>query len=149
NHQRVLECACGMLRKQTIEEKGECKMALDTECRSRDYLYGRLLAVADAAEESTYDRESSRTTNAKRFFEAFSNRPCRTWGVIYNHLRPYFDRMPAGRRVYYERMIGEISEMFSREDFINNAPLKPEFLHAYSCQLNEIYRKKTDIKEDK
>ena len=123
-------------------------MPLDTEYRSRDYLYGRLLAVADAAEESTYDRESARTTNAKRFFGAFSNRPYQTWGVILKNLRPYLNRMPRGRSVFYEKLIGEISELFDRSDFENNAPLKPEFLHAYSCQLNEIYRKKTDIKEE-
>lgn len=145
---KVLECACGMYRKQVIEEKGECSMALDTECRSRDYLYGRLLAVADAAEESTYDKETARTTNAKRFFEAFSNRPYQTWSVIYKHLRPYFDRMPRGRRIFYESLIGEITEMFERDEFVNNSPLKPEFLHAYSCQINDFYHKKTDTKEE-
>lgn len=31
-------------------------MSLDKESRSRDYLYGRLLAVADVAEASTYTK---------------------------------------------------------------------------------------------
>lgn len=125
-------------------------MSLDKESHSRDYLYGRLLAVADVAEASTYDKEDSRPTNAKRFFEAFSNHPYQTWDVIYKSLRPYLDRMSRGGSIYYERMINEITSMFEHNEFKNNSPLSPEFLHAYSCQVNELYAKKTnDNKEDK
>lgn len=138
---RILNCACGMLKKQIIEERGDCSMALDTECRSRDYIYGRLLAVADAAEASTYEKGSERTTNAKRFFEAFSNHPYTTWAVIMKNLRPYLDRMPYNRKVYYEKLINQITELADHSVFTNNAPLKPEFLHAYSCQINELYKK--------
>ena len=146
NWKNVLNCACGMLRRQIIERKGECTMALDTECRNRSYLYGRLLAVADRAEGSTYDNDSKRTTNARRFFEAFSNHPYTTWAVIVKHLRPYLDRMNEGSRVYYERLIHEITDMFDRESFADNSPLFPEFLHAYSCQMNALYNgnKNTD-----
>lgn len=139
NWKNVLNCACGMLRRQIIEHKGECTMALDTECRSRSYLYGRLLAVADRAEGSTYDNDSKRTTNARRFFEAFSNHPYTTWAVIVKNLRPYLDRMNEGSRVYYERLINGITDMFDRESFADNSPLAPEFLHAYSSQMNALY----------
>lgn len=140
----VLYCACGMLRRQTIERKGECTMALDTERRTRDYIYGRLLAVADRAESSTYARDEARTTNARRFFEAFSNHPCTTWAVINKNLRPYLDRMNEGSRITYEKLINELTDMMSVEQFSDNSPLAPEFLHAYSCQLNALYTKKTD-----
>lgn len=149
NWRKVLECACGMLRKQTIEDKGECTMSLDAECRSRDYLYGRLLALADAAEESTYDKQTIRTTNAKRFFSAFSSRPSQTWAVIYGKLIPYFDKMPPAERELYENQINSITALLEHIDFENNAPLKPEFLHIYSCQLNKINHKKTETKEKK
>lgn len=145
NWKRILNCACGMIRKRKIEKGGECSMALDKECYSRDYLYGRLLAVADVAEDSTYDNEESRTTNAKRFFEAFSNHPYQTWNVIYKSLRPYLNRMSKGKSVYYERMINDITAMFEVDDFRNNSLLSPEFLHAYSCQVNELYTKKTNV----
>lgn len=150
NWKKVVNCACGMIRKRIIETKGECTMSLDKESHSRDYLYGRLLAVADVAEASTYDKEDSRPTNAKRFFEAFSNHPYQTWDVIYKSLRPYLDRMSRGGSIYYERIINEITSMFEHDEFKNNSPLSPEFLHAYSCQVNELYAKKTnDNKEDK
>ncbi len=148
NWQRVVNCACGMIRKRIIETKGECTMSLDKESHSRDYLYGRLLAVADVAEASTYDREDSRPTNAKRFFEAFSNHPYQTWDVIYKSLRPYLDRMGRGGSVRYERMINEITSMFEHDEFKDNSPLSPEFLHAYSCQVNELYTKKTNDNQE-
>lgn len=137
----VLYCACGLYRRQMIEEKGECTMALDTESRSRDYLYGRLLAAADRAEESTYEKGSARPTNAVRFFEAFSNHPYTTWAVIRNNLNPYLERMNQQSRSYFKRVINEITELFDHQDFMDNSPLSPEFLHAYSCQLNAFYKK--------
>lgn len=126
-------------------------MALDTECRSRSYLYGRLLAVADHAEGFTYNNDSKRTTNARRFFEAFSNHPYTTWAVIVKNLRPYLNGMNEGSRVYYERLINGITDMFDRESFADNSPLAPEFLHAYSSQMNALFNgnKNTDNnKED-
>lgn len=107
-------------------------MALDTESRSRDYLYGRLLAAADRAEESTYEKGSARPTNAVRFFEAFSNHPYTTWAVIRNNLNPYLERMSQQSRSYFKRVINEITELFDHQEFMDNSPLSPEFLHAYS-----------------
>ena len=148
NWRKILYCACGMIRKKIIETKGECTMSLDKESHSRDYLYGRLLAVADVAEASTYTKEESRPTNAKRFFEAFSNHPYQTWDILYKSLRPYLDRMNRGGSIYYERIINEITAMFEHDEFNNNSPLSPEFLHAYSCQVNELYTKKTNDNQE-
>lgn len=156
NWDRVLETACGMIRRTVIEKKkdiqqeGEDYMGLDSECRSRDYLYGRLLAAADMAESAAYDesdRNSGRITNARRYFQIFSNRPYSTWDVIYKRLEPYLNRMKPERRTYYDKLINEISGLFEREEFMDNSRLQPEFLLAYSCQKNEIYKGK-DKKED-
>ena len=144
NWQRVVNCACGMIRKRIIETKGECTMSLEKECCDRDYLYGRLLAVADYAEGSTYDDNENRPTNAKRLIEAFSNHPCETWKVLCLSLRPYLNRMNIGKRSYFERMINQITAMFPLDSYNDNSPLSSEFLHAYSCQMNDFFTKKTD-----
>lgn len=144
NWQRVVNCACGMIRKRIIETKGECTMSLEKECCDRDYLYGRLLAVADYAEGSTYDDNENRPTNAKRLMEAFSNHPCETWKVLCLSLRPYLNRMNIGKRSYFERMINQITAMFPLDTYNDNSPLSSEFLHAYSCQMNDFFTKKTD-----
>ncbi len=47
-------------------------MALDNKEKDRNYLYGRLLAVADRIEYSTYDeKDGGRVTNAKRYMSTF------------------------------------------------------------------------------
>lgn len=142
NWLKVLECACGMLRKSKIDKKEECEMALDENCHDRSYLYGRLLAVADAAEDSTYEKGEKRTTNALRYFEAFSNRPYITWEIIRQRLNPYLEKLSEDRRTYYKGLIDEITEKFERKDFEDNKKLDPLYLHAYSCQKRKIYNGK-------
>lgn len=155
NWRKVLETACGMIRKKIIEEKekrkekGEYEVALDTSCKQRDYLYGRLLAIAEVAEASTYEKDEGRVTNAGRYFESFSNKPYQTWGVIYNRLTPYLNKMGVGQRRYYEKLIGEVMELFDMKEFEDNSRLKPIFLLAYHCQLNQMSRKNNIPKEEK
>lgn len=142
NWRKVMEVACCMIRKSIIEEKGVCEMGLDKNCTRRDYLYGRLLAVADKAERLTYGKDDAgRTTNAKRYFETFSNRPYQTWRIIWNRLAPYMEKLAkksekTGR--YYAKLINEITDQFDHDDFMDNSKLAPEFLHAYSCQMVEL-----------
>lgn len=119
-------------------------MALDENCTERSYLYGRLLAVADVAESSTYESGEKRTTNAKRYFEAFSNRPCATWEIIRKRLCPYLEKHDKMNKSnysenYYANLINTITAMFEHDNFADNSKLDPIYLHAYSCQLKGIY----------
>ena len=58
-------------------------MALDRERSSRDYLYGRLLALADGLESHALRvAKESRQTNAERLMHRFSQRPYTTWRTI-------------------------------------------------------------------
>ena len=157
NWRGVLETACGLIKKMEIEEKekrneeGEYPMGLDYDCKDRDYLYGRLLAVADAAEAGTYTKEEARVTNAKRYMHAFANRPYQTWGIIHDRLSPYLKKMRPETRGYYEKIFREIKDKFEPNEFMDNSRLEAEYLLAYYCQLNEIYTKKSkeDNEEDK
>lgn len=142
NWRKVLETACGFIRKKIIEEKGECQVALDKTCTERDYLYGRLLAIAEVAEASTYSENDARMTNASRYFEAFSNRPYQTWDVIRKRLDPYLKKMNVKSRRFYEAQIAEVKDLFEIEAFKDNSKLKPLFLLAYYCQQKELYKGK-------
>lgn len=141
NWDLVVACACGMLRKKICEQKGECNMELDETCTRRDYLYGRLLAIAEVAESVALNKKEgndTRITNARRYFTAFVNQPYRTWNVIRQRLEPYLSGMPKTRRNYYCTMIDEITSQFDHTAFMDNSKLEPEYLHAYSCQLQKI-----------
>lgn len=114
-------------------------MALDENCKDKSYLFGRLLAVADVAEDSTYEKDEKRVTNARRYFEAFTNHPSTTWDIIYKRLAPYLEK---NYGFYYRNLIDEIVDMFERDDFSDNTKLDPVFLHGYCCQRTALYKKK-------
>ena len=146
NHRMVLETACGMIRKHNIDRKvGITVMAYDPTITDRSYLYGCLLAVADAAERSTYEKdENDRITNARRYWSAFSDRPCKTWSLIEERLRPYLDKL-GKKSVRYEKMINEIMEKMGMNSFMDNSSLSPAYLLGYHHYTNKIYLKKEEI----
>lgn len=149
NHDRVIETACGIIRKYLIETKGvDYGMAVDENCKDRSYLYGMLLAVADAAEESTYesDEKGKRITNARRYWNKFSQSPYKTWGVIERQLRPYLDKGKYGR--LYEKIIMEIHHEFIIEEFVNNKSLEPLYILGYYHQKYKMYKSKKNGNEN-
>lgn len=138
-----ISLACSIYKGYLIRNLDkEVEMSLNKNNKSRDYLYGRLLAVAQAVEDSVIkviEPGSKRETSAERYFQRFSTRPYTTWKVIYDSLKIYQKRYKFGNP---EILIGEVMELFDEENFKNDKPLSPEFLLGYHCQLNEIYRKK-------
>lgn len=152
-YRTVLETACGVIRGYSLDKNlrtgGVEEMALDTQYNSRSYLYGRLLAIADVAEASTYTEEDKyRVTNAKRYMESFSNKPYRTWQIIHNRLLPYLGKMGKPKRIFYTRLLDDVMALFSTEEFKDNAKLEPEYLLGYHCQEKELYTKKEDKNQE-
>lgn len=152
NWETVLGIACAMIKKERGEQKKEeWKMALDKECKNRDYLYGRLLAVADRIERRTFDREddAGRETNADRFMNVFSQHPYQTWEIIEQRIHPYLKKLEIKERNYYKKMLDEICEMFDTDSFMNNNRLEGVYLLGYHSQMNEMrYKKAEGIKEE-
>ena len=144
NHRNVVETACGMIRKQNIDRKeGITAMAYDPTITDRSYLYGCLLAVADAAERDSYENDGDRVTNARRYWSAFSGRPYRTWRIIEERLRPYLDKL-GKKSVRYEKMINELMDKMGIEQFSDNSALSPAYLLGYHHYTNKIYTKKVE-----
>ena len=118
-------------------------MAYDPQNHDRSYLYGCLLAVADAAEREAYDDndKAERVTNARRYWNAFSKRPYLTWQRIYEQLLPYLNKL-GGKRVRYERMLGEIEGKFTPEEFASDKALEPLYLLGFHHYTTEIFTSK-------
>ena len=124
-------------------------MALEEERSSRDYLYGRLLAVAEKIESmALYIAKENRETTAARLMPRFIDRPFSTWRTIRISLRPYEARLNVkvpGLLNGYIELIDNISCKFSTDEFTQDSRLSGEFLLAYHCQrkwLNEHKRLK-------
>ncbi|MEH8016162.1 type I-C CRISPR-associated protein Cas8c/Csd1 [Rheinheimera muenzenbergensis] len=114
-------------------------MSLDMQCASRDYLYGRLLAVAERIEEMAMiaASEPSRSTHASRLMQRFADRPASTWVNIREALVPYQQRLRAKLpplEAAYNRLLDDISDAFDRDDFSLIKKLSGEYLLGYHCQ---------------
>lgn len=109
-------------------------MALEEERTSRDYLFGRLLAVADGLEGFALSQsEKRRPTNAARMMQRFSEHPCSTWRTIELALNPYKVRL-GSKGTKYEKAIDNIMNSFIADDFSNDKKLSGEFLLGYHTQ---------------
>lgn len=137
--QEILEPACCLIAKNLNSPKEEYSVALDENNRNRSYLYGRMVAVADHLERSTYssDERGSRVTNAMKYMEVMAAKPAATWQNIQKRLLPYQQKLEkyGGRE---RRLIHEIGSLFATDDFLSNKPLDGRFLLGYYCQAYAI-----------
>lgn len=151
NHDKILSTACAMIRKYHINKGGTIEMTLNLENKDRSYLFGRLLAVLEKAERSTFSRDEDREPNAIRLQSAYVNHPLSTWQILESQLNPYFQRMRAGSRTFYKNIISEITEKLAEEDQEQlNRSLSEMYLIGYYLQRAYLNRKETSAvnKED-
>ncbi|TXH27738.1 MAG: type I-C CRISPR-associated protein Cas8c/Csd1 [Cyclobacteriaceae bacterium] len=141
--EKTLGIACSLFRGTHQQEN--YRMSLEEDRTTRDYLYGRLLAVADYIEEvSLSDSEKNRQTNAARFMQRFASNPYKTWPMLYDQLTPYIARLKANRKglwIKLENLLDDIKCKFTAEIFTDNTQLSGEYLLAYHCQRKELWKK--------
>ena len=129
---KVLTIACALFKKYNRKENYD--MTLDPNRKTRDYLYGRLLALAESLEEwALIERGEDRPTNAAGLMQKFSERPYSTWRTIELALTPYKARL-GGKSKKRQRLIDEVVASFNGNDFTNDKRLSGEFLLGYHCQ---------------
>lgn len=145
---KTISVACAVINR---EEK-DYTMALNTESTNRSYLFGRLLALANELEKWSLreqgEKNDKRETNAERYMVSFSNKPKRTWGVIYHNLKPYQARL--GKKAdRLNHLMLEVMDQFAEDDF-NDKALDPVYLLGYSSQIiaNEKYIKEIMKKKE-
>lgn len=142
--QRNIGVACALYRgycarHYDLSKRRVYKMSLDVENRSRDYLYGRLLAVAENVESyALYLAGEKRTTNAERYMQQFASRPFTTWRNIELALNPYQERLKNNGRDTGKNSISEIMALFDPKDYVDDSALSGEFLLGYHCQKMHI-----------
>ena len=131
--EKTLSIACSLYRKSK-EGKEKYTMSLDENRTTRDYLYGRLLALADSLESwALREAGEKRETTAARLMQRFAEHPYSTWRQIELSLRPYIARL-GGKSSTLQREIDKVVDMFSPDDFIKDIRLSGEFLLGYHSQ---------------
>jgi CRISPR-associated protein Csd1 len=140
--EKTLETACAVIKYNLFtQNKKEYAVGLEEDRKDRDYLYGRLLAVADRVESRIlYQRKENRETNAVRYMQRFSRYPCPTWKLLYvDRLRPYFSQYKKKSRDWYEALIREIEGLFEHDEYTSEKALSGEFLLGYHCQQKAFW----------
>lgn len=144
NRERLLSTACALVAKYHHDKyEGVSYMAIDYENTDRSYLFGRLLAVLERAEHSTFSDGETRETNAIRLQSAYVNHPMSTWQILEEKLNPYFQRMTPGSRHFYKSLIENITEKLSESGTEElNRPLSELYLIGYYLQRAEFRKYK-------
>lgn len=142
--EKTLGIACALFRGYSTSQGEEFQMALEEDRTTRDYLYGRLLAVADSIEGYALTKaETNRDTMAARLMQRFADHPFSTWRTIELALSPYKSRLKsseqgAGFLWKREKLLDEVQCRFQSDDFANDQPLTAEFLLGYHCQRQAL-----------
>ena len=138
---QCLGIACAVYR--GLHKEKNYQMSLEENRRSRDYLFGRLLAIADHLEGSALDvAGENRDTNAAKLMQRFADRPTSTWRSIETKLVPYRSRLRArrpGTLVKLDKQLNAVMCKFDTADF-NDDKLSGEFLLGYHCQRAELWK---------
>jgi CRISPR-associated protein Csd1 len=134
--ERCLGIACALVRGSRREEN--YSMSLEENRSSRDYLFGRLLAIAEKIESyALYLAKEGRDTTAERLMQRFSDHPASTWRTIELALRPYMQRLQSSRPGYLYNLkclLDDVISRFQNDDFTKAGRLDAEFLLGYHCQ---------------
>lgn len=141
--EKTLGIACALYKGAHPERS--YSMALDRTRRSRDYLFGRLLAVADNLEQMALQlSEEKRETNAARQMAHFARKPMSSWRDLDSQkLPPYRSRLQTRAPGFLRARQGEIQEicdLFNPDEF-DDKPLSGEFLLGFHCQRSALMAK--------
>ena len=132
-------------------KRREYAMALEENYHSRDYLYGRLLAIAERIEDVALNISGeNRSTTAARLMQRFADRPFETWRTIELALQPYIQRLRLSRAGFLTNQLKEIDTilaLFKHEEFNSKDKLSGEFLLAYHCQRQK-FKTKTETTDE-
>ena len=124
-------------------------MELDTTCDRRDYVYGRLLALAEHLESrALYIAGENRDTTAAKLMQRFAEHPFSTWRSIELALVPSSTRLKTMRGAFFSQMQKELDAVMRKfktiADYNSDAKLSGEFLLGYHLQRHELRKKPTD-----
>jgi CRISPR-associated protein Csd1 len=132
-------------RHPNLIQRREYAMALEENYHARDYLFGRLLAIAERIEDVALNISGeNRPTTAARLMQRFADRPFETWRTIELALQPYMQRLRVSRAGFLTNQLKEldtVQAMFKHDDFTSKATLSGEFLLGYHCQRQKFKTK--------
>lgn len=149
--EKAMGIACALFRGHHKRKGEDYLMTLEGDRKTRDYLFGRLLAVADGLEGAAlYVAGEQRPTNALKLMQRFADRPSSTWRTIELSLVPSRTRLQSRRPGWlrkFETTMDEVMCELTAGDFMDDHRLSGEFLLAYHTQREALRPKGKSEKE--
>ena len=153
---QCVSVTCALIRKYALDHSNfdnktndlqqlVIKNALDIQSNNRDYLYGRLLAVACKIEQfALYKTHSEAIPLAIRMMSFYVQRPQEAWLQIHLKLIPYLQRLGTDGHTagYFQYLLGQIESHFTEEGLNNHSSLGLSFLIGYQLQMSQFLLKK-------
>lgn len=147
NRRKIVDIACALIKKQIQEQTKHKKgvlsiMSLDRNNHDRNYLYGRLMAVAHKLEYDTFtdDERGKRETNSDRYRYMVVKKPKQYWPIVEERIDPYRKKLDIGLQIKYEKEFRTIYDAFEIDDFSNSKGLNEQFLLGYNCELSDLWK---------
>lgn len=139
-----LDTTCAMIRCFQRRKTGAAAEIFDpelqTDSHDADYLFGRLLALADRIEEKAMVRKNGGLTNAVRLMQKFVQNPFETWPKIHDKLVPVFQKSDLDVK-RFQIIAEEIEQAFTNEDRYKRGTLSWRFLQGFSSQRQAFFQK--------
>lgn len=140
----VLAVTCAMIRFNYEEGDKTMDNFLNDHLKDRNVLFGRLLAVYDYMEQrAMFERDGNgnykeqRTTNAKRYWNAFSSRPAKTLKTIRQNLISYEKKLSGFELKKFEEWTEEIMIPLADSGY-DNVALSEMYLPGYYLQMEHM-----------
>lgn len=140
--EKSLGIACALFK--ALHKPEPYQMSLEENRTTRDYLFGRLLAIADNLEQrALHLAGEKRDTSAGRLLQRFADHPASTWRTIELALTPYKARLRSSRPGMLhkrDKLLDRVLSLFDTADFLSDAKLSAEFLLGYHCQREALWK---------
>ncbi len=149
---RMMQLACAAIRKSRMDMGlEEYNMKLEEDRIDRDYLFGRLMAVLEKAENDVYkDKKIERTTNIERLWPSIEKCPLRHIKRVFEKQKSaYYPKLHPAARIRYERLIGDLfDKLMEFPENTLNRKLNETYLLGYYAQKNALYQKRSKNDND-
>lgn len=139
------------------ERQGGYDRMVDKSNLNRSYLYGRLLAIYELIERTTFIKQNSNTdsdrvTNAQSYWTTYNRMPATTMKLLENKIKPYEKKLKVSKPGFYYKLEKEKEEIINKihdSAYLNKVADKSldfDFIFGYQAEINFVYAKKEEEK---
>lgn len=133
------------------DKEGEFQKMVDKNNMDQSYLYGRLLAVYERIEASTFEKDNRRVTNAEKFWTSYTNNPATMMLRLEEKIKAYEKQLRSSenKKGLFYKLVAEKQEIINAlHDHTDkkelNKSLGYQFIFGYYSEIDYIFSKKEE-----